>query len=117
MAIEITGRHVAITDSIREHGRKRLDKLAAEFKRVENIHMILDVEKYRHMAEVVVHARRHILVEAREASGDMYASIDGVVDKVEKQLRRLTDKRQEKKVRGGRGGDAAPTPEAVPADE
>jgi putative sigma-54 modulation protein len=117
MAIEITGRHVSVTDSIREHGRKRLEKLVAEFPRVDNIHMILDVEKYRHQAEVVVHGRRHILVEARETTDDMYASIDGVVDKVEKQLRRLVDKRQDRKPHGRPAAGPAPDQEEAPADE
>ena len=54
--------------------------------------MILSVEKYRHLAEVVLHAPNHVDVEAREESEDMYVSIDGAVEKVAKQLRRLTDK-------------------------
>jgi len=117
MAIEITGRHVSVTDSIREHGRKRLEKLVAEFPRVDNVHLILDVEKYRHQAEVVVHGRRHILVEARETTGDMYASIDGVIEKVVKQLRRLVDKRQERQPHGRKAPAGAPVQEEAPGDE
>ena len=93
MAIEITGRHVEVTESIREYARKRLDRVAREFPRVDTIHMILDVQRYLRIAEVIVHARRHIRLEAREESEDMYASIDTVVDKIVKQLRRTVDKK------------------------
>lgn len=97
MAIEITGRHVDVTDSMRQYAEKRLDKLLAEFPRVDKVHVILDVQKYRHIAEIVVHARRHIRLEAKETSDSMYASIDVVVDKIEKQLRRSIDKKHEHK--------------------
>ena len=97
MAIEITGRHVDVTDSMRDYAEKRLAKLTAEFDRVDKIHMILDIQKFTHTAEVVVHARRHIMLEAKEKSENMYASIDLVVDKIEKQLRKSIDKRVEHK--------------------
>lgn len=97
MAIEITGRHIDVTDSMREYAEKRLAKLTAEFDRVDKIHVILDIQKFTHTAEVVVHARRHIMLEAKEESENMYASIDLVVDKIEKQLRKSIDKRVEHK--------------------
>ena len=57
----------------------------------------LSREKYRHIAEVVVQAKNHIRVEAKEVSDDMYASIDNAVHKAAKQLRRLRDKIQDHK--------------------
>ncbi len=112
--IEITGRHVSVTDSIRDYARKRLDRMVAEIPRLDKVHVILDVQKYLHIAEVIVHARRHIRLEARETSENMYASIDAVVDKIEKQLRRSIDKRQDRKAKARRHGAEA-EPEA--ADE
>ena len=97
MAIEITGRHVDITDSMRDYAQKRLAKLVEEFTRIDKIHMILDIQKYVHMAEVVAHMGRHVRVDAKAQSDSMYASIDEAVDKVEKQLRRTVDKRHEHK--------------------
>jgi putative sigma-54 modulation protein len=97
MAIEITGRHVDVTDSMRDYAEKRLSKLMGEFSRVDRVHVILDVQKFRHIAEVIVHMRRQVRVEAKAESESMYASIDDVVDKVEKQLRRTLDKRHEHK--------------------
>jgi putative sigma-54 modulation protein len=97
MAIEITGRHVDVTDSMRDYAEKRLSKLIGEFARIDKVHVILDVQKYVHMAEVIAHMGRQVRVEAKAESDSMYASIDEVVDKVEKQLRRTVDKRHEHK--------------------
>ena len=96
MAIEITGRHVDVTDSMRDYADKRLSKLVDEFAKIDRVHVILDVQKYVHVAEVVAHMRQ-ASVEAKAQSENMYASIDEVVDKVEKQLRRTIEKRHEHK--------------------
>jgi putative sigma-54 modulation protein len=100
MPIEITGRHVDVTDSMRDYAEKRLNKLVQEFPRVDKIHVILDIQKFTHTAEVVVHARRHIMLEAKESSENMYASIDLVLEKMEKQLHKSIDKREEHKGQG-----------------
>lgn len=97
MATEITGRHVDVSDSMRDYAQKRIDKLTVEFPRVDKVHVILDIQKYVNTAEVIAHASRHIRVEAKAQSENMYAAIDEVVDKVEKQLRRTIEKRQEHK--------------------
>jgi putative sigma-54 modulation protein len=97
MAVEITGRHVDVSDSMRDYAQKRIAKLTDEFPTVDKVHVIMDIQKYVQMAEVVIHASRHIRVEAKVQSENMYASIDEVVDKVEKQLRRALDKRHEHK--------------------
>jgi putative sigma-54 modulation protein len=90
--ISVTGRHVEITDAIRDCVHTKLQHDFAEFPRIESVHVILDVEKYRHWAEVVIQAPNHVRLEAKHESDDMYVSIDGAVEKVAKQLRRLTDK-------------------------
>ncbi len=92
MLIEITGRHVAVTDTIKEYARRKVQKAAEDFHDVESVHVILDVQKIRHIAEVVVQGRHHMRLEASEASEDMYASIDLVSDKIAKQLRKNRDK-------------------------
>lgn len=92
MLIEITGRHAAATDTVKEYARRKIQKVAEEFHDVESVHVILDVQKIRHMAEVVIQGRHHLRLEAREVSDDMYASIDLVSDKIAKQLRKNHDK-------------------------
>lgn len=97
MSIEITGRHVDVSDSMRNYAEKRLAKLVAEFPRVDKVHVILDIQKFTHVAEVIAHAARHIQLGSKASSENMYASIDEAVDKVEAQLRKTLDKRHDHK--------------------
>ena len=99
MHISVTGRHMEITDAIRDYASEKVAHALGEFPRVESVHVILDIEKFRQMAEVVVQAKNHIRVDARDESEDMYVSIDGAVDKAQTQLRRLRDKVQDHKSR------------------
>ncbi len=99
MQISVTGRHVEITDSIRTYAEDRVRHDLSDFTRVEFVHVILDVEKYRHIAEIVVQAKNHIRLEADHESDQMYASIDEAVEKMARQLRRLRDKVQNHKNR------------------
>ena len=92
MKIHITGRHMDLTDALREHAQNRLEKLAAEFPRLLSAQIVLDVEKHRQMAELVVHAPNHVVVDAKDETSDMYASIDSAFDKAGKQLRKIRDK-------------------------
>lgn len=100
--IEITGRHVGITDSMRDYALKKVQRATDGFERLENIHVILDVQKYRQIAEVVVQGRDHLRLEVREISEDMYASIDLVADKLEQRLHKVKDKKSEKRIRAGK---------------
>ncbi len=99
MQINVTGRHLEITEAIRDHAHAKLQNDLIEFPRLGNVHVILDVEKYRHIAEVVINGPNHIRVEAKHESEDMYVSIDGAVEKACKQLRKLWDKMQDHKSR------------------
>ncbi len=99
MQISITGRHMEITDAIRDHTHEKIQRELLEFPRILSVHAILDVEKYRHKAEVVIHAPNHLEVDARAESDNMYASIDQAVEKAAKQLHRMHEKWQDKKSR------------------
>lgn len=99
MQISVTGRHLDITDAMREYAHTKVEHGLAEFPRVLDVHVILEIEKYRHLAEVVVQAANHIRVDARHAADDMYVSIDSAIEKAAKQLRRHRDKIQDHKSR------------------
>ena len=92
MSIEVTGRHISITDSMRDYATHKAEKTVAEFRQVEKVHVILDIQKYRQIAEVVIQGQHSFRFEAREESEDMYASIDLVLDKVSHHLQKVHDK-------------------------
>lgn len=92
MQITVTGRHMEISDSVRDYTHGRVEHELKEFPRIESVHVILDVQKYRHIAEVVLQAARHVRVEAKEESDDMYVSIDRAVEKAAKQIHKLRDR-------------------------
>ncbi len=99
MQISVTGRHLDITDAIRNHALDKIQHDFAPFTRIEHVRVILDIEKHRRRAEVIVQGKNHLHAEALEESDEMYASIDRAVEKVAKQLRRARDKKQNHKSR------------------
>ena len=93
-----------MTESLREHAIARAQESLSEFPRIEDVHVILDVQKkIHHIAEVVVRAKNHIHVEAKDETTDMYASIDAAIDKAHRQLRKKRDKIQDHKHQPGLG--------------
>jgi putative sigma-54 modulation protein len=90
--IKVTGRHVSITEAIKTYAESKIENIHLDYPRIMEAHAILDVEKHRHFAEVVLHCSNHITIEASEECDDMYAAIDGVVAKVARQMRKFKTK-------------------------
>lgn len=85
MQLEITGHHLEVTDSMSAYIREKSDRLKRHFDKVMNIHFILEVEKQRHKAEATLHVSgNHIFADAH--ADDMYAAIDSLVDKLDRQI-------------------------------
>jgi len=91
MHLNISARHMELTDSLKGHVETRLDKVRVHFDRVIDVEVVLDVEKHRHIAEVTLHANG-VRMHSKEASPDMYASIDAAVDKLHKQIHKFKDR-------------------------
>jgi putative sigma-54 modulation protein len=91
MQINLTGRHIDITDSLRDYVTSKMERIERHFDHVTNIHVILDVEKLRQKAEASFHISGHdIFAEAENE--DMYAAIDSLVDKLDRQLLKHKEK-------------------------
>ncbi|HWP46963.1 MAG TPA: ribosome-associated translation inhibitor RaiA [Candidatus Limnocylindrales bacterium] len=90
MQINITGRHLEITNALREYVTTKIEKLG-KYLHIVEAHIILSVEKYRHMAEVTLQAKR-TKIHGQEETGDMYQAIDSVIDKIEKQIKKRKGK-------------------------
>ena len=90
--VKVTGRHISITEAIKNYSVSKVENLHLDYPRIIEAHVILDVQKHRHFAEVVLHCNNHITIEASEETDDMYASIDGVISKIARQMRKYKTK-------------------------
>ena len=91
MQLNVSGHHVEVTDSLRGYVEAKLEKIARHFDLVSDVHCILTVEKLRHKAEATVQVNgATIYVDHTE--GDMYAAIDGLVDRLERRVRKYKEK-------------------------
>jgi len=92
LPIKVTGRHVNVTEPIKDYAVKKVEGLHLDYPRIIEAQVVLDVQKYRHLAEVVLHCANHITIEATAESGDLYASIDEVMNKIAQQMRKYKTK-------------------------
>ena len=90
--IKVTGRHISITEAIREYAKSKLDNIHLDYPRIIEAHVILDVTKHRQSAEIVLHCANHLTIEADHECEDMYAAIDGVIMKIAQQMRKYKTK-------------------------
>ncbi|HMB71822.1 MAG TPA: ribosome-associated translation inhibitor RaiA [bacterium] len=95
MKVNVTARHFDLTPDLKDHAEKKLSKFLKYTDGLLNAHVVLEVEKYRSIAEVFVHGREGDFTGKAE-SGDMQTSIDGAVEKVEKQIRRTVRRLKER---------------------
>lgn len=94
MQVHITGRNVEITAGIREHIYDKVERTLIDFPRVEDVRIILDHQKHENVAEVLVQGK-HLHIEGKSGSKNMYTSIDQALDKAERQLRKRREKVQD----------------------
>ena len=85
MNISVRGKNVQVTPALKEHVEKRIGKLGRFFDTDQEAQATLTVEKDRHKIEVTMPLNGYLL-RGEEETGDMYASIDLVIDKLEKQV-------------------------------
>ena len=86
--IQFTGRHVSVTEAIKDYATGKIENLHLDYPRIIEAQVILDVEKHRHNAEIILHCNNHITIEASDETEDMYASIDGAIAKIARQMRK-----------------------------
>lgn len=101
MQVHLTGRQVVITPAIRKFTEERLKKLDKLLGGTTQAHVVLAVEKRRHLAEIQVKSRTALLAGQLETE-DLYASIGGVVLKLERQALKHKEKLKSHKRRDGR---------------
>lgn len=94
MQITISGQRMEVTPALHEHVVEKIEKIARHFDHVTNTHVVLQVEKNRHSAEATIRTKGATL-HASATADDMYAAIDFMVSKLDRQIikhkEKLTD--------------------------
>ena len=91
MQITVTFRHMEPSEALKSYAEEKLERVKKYIDEPIVVQVFLTVEKIRHMAEVTINAKG-ITIKAAEETNDMYASIDAVSDKIERQLRRFKER-------------------------
>ncbi len=91
MQLNVTGHHVDLTDSMHNYVETKMQKLERHFDNMTNVHVVLSVEKTRQKAEATIHiAGGNLFADSEDA--DMYAAIDAMVDKLDRQIKKHKEK-------------------------
>ncbi len=96
MKVDYTGRQIEVTRAIRKFTEAHLQKIRKILGEMIEVHVILTVEKYRHIAEINLKSRTFKINSVKETP-DMYASIDSVLEKIERQALKHKGKKIDKK--------------------
>ena len=97
MEIRVTGRHVEVTEDVRNYVEDKANKLPRFYDRIHGIEVVLDRESEQFTAEMIVRADRKHTFVASEMGPDTFALIDMLVDKLERQLKRHKEKNRNRK--------------------
>src|SRR5258708_939614 len=125
MQVMVTFRHVEPSEGLRQHAEDKIQRIHKFLRRPIEAHVILEVLKHRHIAEVQLSAN-HLNINAREETTDLYSAIDLAVTKIERQVKKHVAKVKDRKgtnntatpVSGGsddqRTAGPIPTPHPTP---
>ena len=91
MQIDVTGQNIDVTPALRDYVVSKIERVRRHFDQLIDVHVVLDVQKEVQHAEATVMASgKQVFADARE--GDMYAAIDSMIDKLDRQLLKHKEK-------------------------
>lgn len=108
MQISVTFRQIEPSEALKNYVTDRLNKFTRYLDGPVEAHVVLGLEKFRHLADVTIDNNGR-LIKGREENTDMYAAIDLVMDKIDLQLKKVRDKLKSPK--GDRSRSTISTPE------
>jgi len=94
MQLTISGHHVEVTDALRDYVESKVARLERHHDRITNTHVILSVEKLQQKAEATLHVAGADIFAFAE-SEDLYAAIDSMTDKLDRQLIKHKEKHRD----------------------
>lgn len=114
MQISVTFRQIEPSEALKNYVTERLNKFKRYLDGPVEAHVVLGLEKFRHLADVTIDSNGRI-IKGRDENADMYAAIDLVMDKIDMQLKKLREKLRD--VKGDRSRAAAPAAAAEESPE
>ena len=114
MEIDVSGRHFPVTEVLAKYIKEKIKKLEKFSLKPESAHVVLSVQKFRHISEITLLAKS-LRLTAKNESADMYAAFDASFDNIQLQMRRQHDKVKDHK--GRRYGLKDKAAKLEPAEE
>ena len=128
MQINVTFRHIDPSTPLRAYAEEKIARVKKYLEEPIEAHVVLKVEKFRHIAEVTIEADG-LRINGSEETEDMYSSIDALADTLETQVRKGKDKQQRRKTGAGKAsgktveaagltvGDERPEPRVIAVEQ
>lgn len=88
LPITVTVRHEQVTDSLRDYAHKKIESLHLDYPKIIEAKVILDVQKNRQIAEIILFCTNHITIEAHSEERDMYVALDETIEKIARRMRK-----------------------------
>ena len=104
MQFSVTFRHMEATEALKNYAKERMERIKKYFPDPIAVHVVMSTERgYNHCVDVTLQLHNGLTVAGHETTENMYSSIDLVVAKIERQVRRYKDKLRAHKVRDAIG--------------
>ena len=97
MQVMVTGRHMGVSDALREYCSQKAERLPRFFDRVQSVEFIVDGKDGEHTIEIIVHSPGAQPFVAKLQHADAYAAVDLLTDNIEEQLRRYKERHRNRK--------------------
>ncbi len=95
MNLNIQGHHIDLTDALRDFISGKIERLSRHMDDLIDVNVILSVNKHEHKAEARIHVRGADMFAEDIKQDDMYAAIDGMIDKLDRQINKYNGKRHD----------------------
>ncbi len=112
MKFEYTGRHIEVTPTLKSHVENHFDRISHIFNGSSNAHVIIEVDKGKHRAEIVLKWRDRVL-SANATVSDMHQALSQTIDKLEKQALKIKNKVIDKHHKAKRASEVDPAVDEI----
>jgi putative sigma-54 modulation protein len=92
MQTSVTFRHMDASEPLKQYVFDKLQRIRKFFPDPIRAQIVLSLERYRHKADIVITLHNGLAIKGKELTDDMYAAVDQVMDKIERQVRRYKDR-------------------------